>query len=381
MKKLYFILAILATLGLGFFAIPAGAQEVSSSAGVSHKINVIEFYRESCSHCQAIKPFLKDIEKKYKDEIIMKRYEVELDEVARALYLNFLDAYAVPRGEGVVPMIFVGDKVLNGDVSIQTGLEPALAYCLAKGCALNDGLDAAVGGLVPKPLATTSDRGNITLGLIVVTALIDSVNPCAIAVLLFLIAFLLAIKASKQRLLLLGGVYIFAVFATYLLAGFGLLKFIRVFNLAGTIKFIAGGILIFAGLVSIKDFFWYGRGISLKIPERAKPIIQKYLQTGSIPAIFLAGVLVSAFELPCTGEVYLGILSMMSGLGGAAPTSGILYLLLYNVIFVLPLILILLAAVFGLKIDRIEQVRQERRKWLRLLIGLGMLFLAYWILK
>ena len=381
MKKLYLNLMIIATLALGFFTVPVGAQETSVPTSNGHKINVIEFYRETCPHCQAIKPFLKDIEKKYKDEIVMKRYEVELDEVARALYLNFLDAYAVPRGEGVVPMIFVGDKVLNGDVSIQTGLEPALAYCLAKGCALNEGLDAAVGGLTPKPLATTSDRGNITLGLIVATALIDSVNPCAIAVLLFLIAFLLAIKASKQRLLLLGGIYIFGVFVTYLLAGFGLLKFITVFNLAGTIKIIAGAILIFAGIVSIKDFFWYGKGISLKIPERTKPLIQKYLQTGSIPAIFLAGVLVSAFELPCTGEVYLGILSMMSGIDGGLKGLGLFYLLLYNVIFVLPLVLILLSAIFGLKIDHIEKIRTERRKWLRLLIGLGMFFLAYWILK
>lgn len=381
MKKLYYILVISATVFAGFFGSIADAQAPVQQK----KINVIEFYRETCAHCQAIKPYLNDIEKKYKDQIVLKRYEVEVDAVARDLFLRFLDAYAIPRGEGGVPVLFIGDKYFFGDEPIRQGFEPALAYALANGSKLNDNLDAAIGGFVDLPAeelpTPVSDRGRVGLALIMGTAAIDSVNPCAIAVLLFLIAFLLAIKASRKRLVLLGGVYIFGVFVTYLLAGIGLLKFVTIFNLAPALKWITAAILLFGGLISIKDYFWYGKGISLKIPERAKPIITKYLQTATVPAVFIAGILVSAFELPCTGEVYLGIISMMAQSSGASKAIGFTYLAIYNIIFVLPLILILLAAVFGLKIDRIEQVRAERKKWLRLLIGIGMLFLAYWVLR
>jgi len=377
MKKLYYILTISAILSAGFFSSAVLAQ----TSAEQHKINVVEFYREACPHCQAIKPYLEKIAKKYKDEITFKHYEVTEDEAACALFTQFLDAYAVPRGEGAVPTLFLGDKLFIGDTNIREGLEPALAYAIAKSQKLNDNLDDLIGGRIAKAPISSSGREKISLGLVIVTALVDSINPCAVAVLLFLIAFLLAIKASRKRLLLLGGVYIFAVFATYLLAGIGLLKFIRIFNLAPTLKWITAGILIFGGLLSIKDYFWYGKGLSLKIPERTKPIIVKYLQTATIPAVFIAGILASAFELPCTGEVYLGILSMIAGMGGSIKTIGAIYLVIYNLIFVLPLVLILFAAIFGLKIDHIEKIRAERRKWIRLLVGFGMLALAYWIIR
>src|SRR3989338_10562699 len=98
-----------------------------------------------------------------------------------------------------------------------------------------------------------------TLGTVIITALIDSINPCAIGVLILLISIMLAFK-SKREMLFYGLVYVFAVFVTYLLAGFGILYFLSSVPLyiSEYISIAAGLLIIVAGLIEIKDFFWYG---------------------------------------------------------------------------------------------------------------------------
>jgi cytochrome c biogenesis protein CcdA/glutaredoxin len=339
------------------------------------KTNLIYFYSNTCSHCQRIKPFINDLEKRYKEKIDFKRYEISESEANRILFYKFLDTYGTPSGEGGVPAVFIGEINIMGDVPIEQYLEGKIGECVLNTCKLENGLDDVVGGLKEvQPV----NRGKLSIALVAGAALVDSINPCAIAVLLFLIAFLLAIKMPKKRMLLIGGIYIFTVMVVYISAGFGLLRFIGYFNLGRAVNYFAAAMLIFAGLLSVKDFWWYGKGISLKIPDHIKPRIEKYLTNATIPSVILAGILVSAFELPCTGEVYLGILSLMSK--EATFSASVFYLILYNVIFVLPLVIILLFSAAGLNIERIEQIRFERRRWLRLLLGIGMIILAIWLL-
>ncbi len=106
-----------------------------------------------------------------------------------------------------------------------------------------------------------------TLGTVVITALIDSINPCAIGVLILLIS-MLAVYKSKSDLLKYGLIYIFFVFFTYLLAGLGILYFLTVIPLYLTeyISIVVGVLVVAGGLIEIKDFFWYGEGITLSIP-------------------------------------------------------------------------------------------------------------------
>jgi len=79
------------------------------------------------------------------------------------------------------------------------------------------------------------------------------------------------------------------------------------------------------------------------------------------------------FELPCTGGVYLAILGLIAK---NAYAMAIPYLLLYNIIFVLPLVIILLAVSFGFSAEKAEKLRLEKRKWLRLVIGIAMIALG-----
>ena len=105
------------------------------------------------------------------------------------------------------------------------------------------------------------------LPILITTALVDSINPCAIGVLVLLISTLLALSDNKKNMIKVGLIYISAVFLTYLLAGIGLLYFIQQFNIAKPLGILVGAIVIFLGLVEIKDFFWYGKGFSLTIPS------------------------------------------------------------------------------------------------------------------
>lgn len=219
----------------------------------------------------------------------------------------------------------------------------------------------------------------ISLPIIVGAALIDGINPCAFGVLLFLLAYL-SKAAHKSHMLFNGLVYIFAVFITYLVAGMILLPIIR--KLAGfsvISYYVIAGIIAFAGLLEIKDFFWYGKGWSLGIMPSEASRIKLYVEkVGDSPWTAAGlGVFVALVELPCTGAVYLAVLALMvkSGL----TMGNFSFLVLYNLIFVLPLVIILVFVSKGKSLKGFEKWRQKHKKWMRLAIGLLLLGLAAWM--
>ena len=137
-----------------------------------------------------------------------------------------------------------------------------------------------------------------TLTVVIGSAAIDSINPCAIGVLILMISVVLAGKQSVGRLLLLGSAYIGSIFFTYLVAGLGL---VYVFSeipivLAEYLSIAVGALVIFAGLLEIKDFFWYGKGFSLHIPTKAAKKIKDWSnsKTTSLSGVMLLGAFVAA---------------------------------------------------------------------------------------
>ena len=216
-----------------------------------------------------------------------------------------------------------------------------------------------------------------TLGTVLVTALIDSINPCAIGVLILLVSIMIAFK-TKKEMLFYGLMYVLAVFVTYVLAGFGILYFLSSIPLfvSEYISIVVGSLIIIAGLIEIKDFFWYGQGISLAIPpERAKQI-HEMTKKVTLPGVLFLGAFVAGVELPCTGAPYLAILLLLSQNFNFA---AFLMLILYNLIFVLPLIVILLMVNFGFKIQNIKRWKQNNRAYMRLATGIILILLG-WLL-
>lgn len=217
-----------------------------------------------------------------------------------------------------------------------------------------------------------------TLGVVIGSAAIDSINPCAIGVLILMISVVLSGKGGVGRMLLLGSLYVLAVFTTYLLAGLGLIYFLSAIPLFVTeyLSLLVGAFIIFAGLIEIKDFFWYQKGFSLGIPTTFTDKIHKFSKNTTIPGVILLGAFVAGVELPCTGAPYLAIITILSLNFDAV---AFLMLVLYNIVFVSPLIFILILVAMGVKLQSVKKWKQESRGFMRLFIGLLLIALG-WIL-
>jgi len=216
------------------------------------------------------------------------------------------------------------------------------------------------------------------LTTVIITAAIDSINPCAIGVLILMISVMLVGKQSTKRMLLLGGIYISSVLVVYLLAGLGLMYFFSTLPLALAeyISIGVGILIILAGIFEIKDYFWYGRWFSLTIPAVFAKKIHNYTSKTTIFGVIVLGAFVSAVELPCTGAPYLAIITLLSQ---NFNFTAFLLLVLYNIIFVLPLIIILLLVASGVRLHEIKKWKQANRPIMRLLIGLMLVALG-WLL-
>lgn len=218
-----------------------------------------------------------------------------------------------------------------------------------------------------------------TLSTVIAAAAIDSINPCAIGVLVLLISTVITGARTKEALLKFGLAYIAAVFLTYILAGLGLMFFfIQVpIVVAEYISIFVAVLVVAAGLVEIKDFYWYGRGFSLAIPPEYAKKIHGLSKNLTVPGVMFLGAFVAGVELPCTGAPYLAIITILSQ---NFDFTAFLLLLLYNLIFVLPLVIILLLVYFGAaRVQDIKRWKQENRGCMRLAMGLLLIALG-WVL-
>ena len=217
-----------------------------------------------------------------------------------------------------------------------------------------------------------------TLSVVLISAAIDSINPCAIGVLILMVSVVLSGKGSVKRLVFLGGLYIFSIFMTYLIAGLGLIYFLASVPLfvAEYLALIVGSFVILAGLLEIKDFYWYGRGFSLQIPPYFAEKIHKFSKNVTVPGVILLGVFIAGVELPCTGAPYLAIITLLSLNFDA---WAFFLLILYNVVFVLPLVVILLLVALGTKVEKISAWKQENKGYMRFAIGFMLIGLG-WLL-
>ncbi|MDP2593277.1 MAG: cytochrome c biogenesis protein CcdA [bacterium] len=188
-------------------------------------------------------------------------------------------------------------------------------------------------------LWTATNEGKHLLPLVLVAALIDSINPCAISVLFLTIAFLLSIKTDRIKILKIGGVYIFGIFTVYILIGLGLLKALHFFNTPHFMAKLAAVLVIFLGVVGLLNYFFPNFPIKFKLPSASHGQIAKLIEKGSLSAAFILGIFVGLCEFPCTGGPYLMILGMLHD--ADEYLKGLGYLLVYNMVFVLPLVVML----------------------------------------
>jgi cytochrome c-type biogenesis protein len=226
----------------------------------------------------------------------------------------------------------------------------------------------------------------ITLPTVVVAAALDGINPCAFTVLLLFITAMLAtmqageksLSAIRVRMLSLGGIYIAAVFLTYLALGVGLLKTIDFFTRQHMPARIGALTAILFGLWMLKDFFLPELGWRLQSPGSVGTTARQMAKKATIPALVVGGFLIGLCTVPCSGAVYLAVLSLLALQPSALLGYG--YLVLYNLIFILPLVLILIAASARPTLNRLAHWNLHHKEWVRLALGGGVVTMGLLIL-
>lgn len=362
--------------------------KVTDCPACVEKICIAYFYGSECPKCAASAPFIESLESRYGDKISVAKYEISHNVKNFQTYNSLCAIRNIGIDDRGIPLVAIGNEYFMGVSEIKEKLEPKIQEMLLsgeracplageEGCSYLEGksptdINSFIQGL----------KEGITIPLVVGAGLVDGINPCAFAVLIFLLAFLMEISSSKTRMIKAAAAYILAVYITYFLAGIGLLSAIQLTGASAIIVKVAAVVAIAAGLVNIKDYFWYGKGFSLKIPESRKVLIESFVKKANIPAALILGFLVSIFELPCTGGVYLAVLAMLAST--ATKIKAVYYLLIYNVMFVLPLIIIVIAVIKGMKAEHIENWRKARRNLMKLalgllLLGFGIAMLLGWV--
>lgn len=190
----------------------------------------------------------------------------------------------------------------------------------------------------------------LTLPAVVGAALLDSLNPCAFALLLVFVATALAML-QRQRgtnwqfvLLARGGIYVFGIFLTYLALGLGLLgtlQFAKTLSSTHVVSRVAALVALGLGLLALQEALLPELGSRLGA-HGDMPRLRGLVARLSLPALFGAGVLVGLCTVPCSGSVYLAVLALLST--QATFLEGVGYLVLYNAVFVAPLVVILALA-------------------------------------
>ncbi len=341
------------------------------------RVHLYFFWSEACPHCQEARPFIEAIPGQ-RPWVVPHSLEVSRNRDNSRRFVELAESLG-QRAEGVPTLMFCGRMEVGwrDDATSGANLLRALDECRAGG---GVAMGAASGAPVRVPFLGAVDPATLSLPVFtLVIAGLDAFNPCAFFVLLFLLS-LLAHQKDRRRMLIVGGIFILASGLMYFAF---MAAWLNVFRFLGALTWItlaAGIVAILVGAINIKDFFAFERGITLSIPEAAKPdiyrraraILQSENMVAMLAATVFLAVVANFYELLCTAGfpmVYTRILTLSE----PAHTARYGWLALYNIIYVVPLALIVLAFVGTLSAHKLTE---REGRLLKLMSGVMMLQLG-----
>lgn len=251
------------------------------------------------------------------------------------------------------------------------------------------GLAASFELVRPRPIALEPGVPSPTLtwSAVILGGLLDGINPCAFTVLLLFIAAMLAtlqtsdprdLWALRSRILGVGSIYIAAIFLTYLGLGIGLLVTSAPFSQYHLPARLGGLMAIGLGLWMVKDVLVPELGPPLAAPRAIAARANALARRLTVPALALGGFLIGLCTVPCSGAVYLAVLSLLS----LQPFvwQGIAYLVVYNLMFIVPLILLMLVAAARPTLRQLARWQRAHGPWVKFALGLLGIGMGLWIL-
>jgi cytochrome c biogenesis protein CcdA len=353
---------------------------------------VLHFFGSpTCGECAEIKKtILQPLADSLPEKLDLRILDIETDSGFK-LAVKMEEQYKIKTSSP--QELFFPDTVLLGYESIRKNGRALIGYYLAhpeKWKAHEVCADTADTATITGTLKQRFQK--FTLLQITLAGLVDGVNPCAIATMIFLISFLAVQKRKRSEILLVGMTFTAAVFVTYLLLGLGAFKAFSLLNayhwIAAAVRWLA---VAFAGVVAVicfRDAIVYkitgkAKDIALQLSPALKLRIHKTI-SGNLSASSLftgtvaTGFLVTLLEAVCTGQVYLPTIILMTRAEGLRLT-GWLYLIFYNFLFVLPLLIIMIFAYYGLRWDELSRAAQKHLPLLKIVMGTVLLGLAAYL--
>jgi thiol-disulfide isomerase/thioredoxin len=301
------------------------------------------FWGVGCSHCEEAKPFLAGLAREHPD-LAVEQIEVRQDAGGRERFIGTMRSLGA-EAVGIPTFVVDGGYV----VGFAPGVTEAAVRELVARARLGAPLEDAV-TRVELPLFGIVDPSSLPLpAFTLMIGLVDGINPCAMWVLLVLLSILVHVR-SRARLLLFGATFVVASGIVYFVF---MVAWMHVFSLIGLSRYVTVGLgvlVLLMGLINLKELIWFEKGISLMIPDKAKPGLYRRMRgigrSASLPAAF-AGIVVLAFlvnliELGCTvglPAIFTRILTLRADLSDAARYG---YVALYNLAYVVPLAVIVL---------------------------------------
>ncbi len=320
---------------------PDKIQKVRDAEG---KVYLYLFYSYDCPHCKKAHEFLDKL-KKDDPDLVVFQYEVKKNKDNARYFKKVAEQYDTkPQG---VPTFFIGNKFFVGfskDVTCAAIIEEINELKgVEHACPKNE---------INIPMIGVINVSTISIpALTVYMGFLDGLNPCAMWVLMFLLG-LMVYAGSRKKIIFLGATFVAASAVVYFMFMTAWVNIFLVIGYSKLITIVLGAVAIIMGLINIKELFFFKQGVSLMIPESAKPklyaksrkIMNEGNKTLAILGTIALAVFVNFIELGCTvglPAIYTRILSLR----GLPPFETYMYIGLYNVLYVVPLAIIV--AVFA----------------------------------
>lgn len=347
----------------------------------SEKKKALYFYSENCSLCD-------EVDEYFSAQNFYDKYEIEKIEVAGPYNMSFLDeffdVFGVDEDKRGWPAVVFGEEIIIGSQSIIERFSQEMEEF----------------GNLKRPEPTEikqnmEQRENLTgeekiksiasLPIILGAGFIDSASPCNLIVIVILLGILLFIRRSKD-VFLSGAFFIAGVTLTYFLLGIGSINYFqKIFILSKPISIVLGIAAIFIGIFNIRYLFNLGTLPPNIFPYSFRRDIDRIFKKITCPLGALAiGFFANLFLIPCSNRPYLTTVKMLLEQGYSA--KSLLFLFLYNIIFILPVILSMLLVYFAVRSKKIREWRSKKEllaktKLIHVIIGAVMIFAGIYLIQ
>jgi cytochrome c biogenesis protein CcdA len=369
--------------------------EISPRAKPSLKGFTVElayFYQKGCPKCDRVNVLLKYIVKKY-PHLNIKETDLNTPDGKR-LNETLANRIRLPSEKRLIaPSIFIGNDYLPPDEITESKVQTLIQKYGEKSDRVSPS-ESKPTLTTPTPTPSLSPTQEETkkaeesivgrfksLGVLTIVSagLIDGINPCAFATLIFFISYLSFVGRKRKEIFFVGLGFSAAVFVTYLLIGFGILSFVQhlsflpLFSRIIYILTIAFALVL--GILSLYDYIQLKRGrpseMKLQLPDFLKKRIHQAIREESkstryFLAAITAGFIISLLEFTCTGQVYLPTILFVTNVPSLR-TSAFLYLVLYNLMFIVPLLIIFGVVYWGMTSEQLASFLKRRASSIKLL--------------